>query len=148
MQTGWIAAVALFGLVQEETVPLIATAISMSHPLDTWIAIVLVYVGVSLVAFAGVRFLRERIERWRLTAWDRHLGWLFGLAKGGILIAFVPPVVFFLSACPTHDLLVSRTGHLSAFILTQFSANVPEPLGGSIHAFVDEFERAEHEEFP
>jgi len=68
--------------------PLLAPHLSIRAPYDRWAAFALVYIVATLLVHLAALAIRRRLERADLRAWDRHLGFLLGAAKG-ILLALL-----------------------------------------------------------
>lgn len=60
----------------------VAEMIQAKPPWNQFLAMLLLYVGTSFVIWVGFRLISGTIDRVRLKEFDRHLGALFGLAKG------------------------------------------------------------------
>lgn len=60
----------------------LAPHLSLRAPFDRWVAFGLLYVLLTLVLYLAALWARRSLERAELGAWDRHLGFLLGAAKG------------------------------------------------------------------
>lgn len=60
----------------------VAEMIQAKPPWNQFLAMLILYVGTSFVIWVGFRLLSTSIDRVRLKEFDRHLGAVFGLAKG------------------------------------------------------------------
>ena len=63
----------------------LAPHLALRAPLDRWAAFAILYALVTLVVFLVAMITRRALERAQLGAWDRHLGFLLGAAKGFVL---------------------------------------------------------------
>ena len=63
----------------------LAPHLELRAPLDRWAAFAILYALVTLVVFLVAALARRMLERAQLGAWDRHLGFLLGAAKGMVL---------------------------------------------------------------
>ncbi|MEO8269797.1 MAG: CvpA family protein [Aureliella sp.] len=60
----------------------VAEMIQAKPPWNQFLAMLILYAGTSFVIWVGFRLLSTSIDRVRLKEFDRHLGAVFGLAKG------------------------------------------------------------------
>jgi uncharacterized membrane protein required for colicin V production len=63
----------------------LAPHLSLRAPVDRWAAFAILYALVTLVVFLVAVATRKMLERAQLGAWDRHLGFVLGAAKGFVL---------------------------------------------------------------
>ena len=61
----------------------LAAQIKADPPWNVFLAMLLLYLGVSLVVWIGFRMVKETIDRVKLHEFDRHVGGVFGLAVIG-----------------------------------------------------------------
>ena len=67
-----------------ELTPRFEEEIPLQQPARHWVAVAVVYAGVSLVTFLLARQLRLWLEKVRFVEYDRHWGAILGLLKGAI----------------------------------------------------------------
>ena len=116
----------------------IAPLIKVDPPLNRWIAMLILYLGASFVAFAAARAVRKTLESWQFAEYDRHLGAVFGLLKG---VGFALVLVFFvLTLAPSlrDTVLNSYTGRYAGQILATLHPVMPDELHGVIDPYLAE----------
>ena len=67
----------------------VAEMIEARPPWNMFLAMLILYVGAGFVVWVGFRLMSGAIDRIRLKDFDRHLGALFGLAKGMIFCLLI-----------------------------------------------------------
>jgi membrane protein required for colicin V production len=82
------------------------------RPLNRWLAFGLLYLLITLVVFGVAALARRRLERWRLEAWDRHLGLVLGAVQGCVLALALTLVALAVSADLHETIASSRAGNL------------------------------------
>jgi uncharacterized membrane protein required for colicin V production len=86
----------------------------MRAPFDRWAAFALLYALVTLVVFAVAAWIRRSLQKAELGAWDRHLGFLLGAAKGFLLALVFTAAALALSGGLRDRVRESRSGELMA----------------------------------
>jgi uncharacterized membrane protein required for colicin V production len=92
----------------------LAPRFSLRAPFDRWAAFGLLYVGITLLVFLAALALRKLLERARLGAWDRHLGFAAGALKGFALAVVFTVAALTVSADLRAQIPETRTGGLMA----------------------------------
>ena len=88
----------------------LAPHLSLRAPLDRWAAFAILYALVTLVVFLVAMMTRRALERAQLGAWDRHLGFLLGAAKGFVLALVFTAAALALSRDLRDRIPETRTG--------------------------------------
>lgn len=111
--------------------------ISASEPWNTFLAMLLLYVGTSLVIWLAFRFVSSFIERVRLKAFDRQIGALFGFAKGIVLCVIITLfAVTLLGENHRRTIIDSRSGHYIAQLLDEAHGIMPSEIHDVVHPYV------------
>lgn len=105
-----------------------APHIGLEPPLGRWVSMFLLYAGMSLVCFGAARLLRDWLEKARFVEYDRHLGSLFGLAKGVVLCLLSTFFLVTLVQSSQPTVLRSYGGYASAIILHKLHPVLPDEL--------------------
>jgi len=94
---------------------------------NRFLAMLILFIGTSLVIWAAFRTIKNTIDRLRLREFDRQIGALFGLVKGGlycILVTFFS--VTLLGETAREKIVSSRSGYYIASVLDRSEALIPE----------------------
>lgn len=85
-QIASLASMVVSGLVSVHNCDELAPYCSSEEPWNRFLAMLVLFVGTSLVIWLGFRLLAGVINGLRLGPFDRQLGAIFGLAKGVVLV--------------------------------------------------------------
>ena len=92
----------------------LAPHLSLRAPLDRWAAFALLYALVTLVVFLLALATRRTLEKAQLGAWDRHLGFVLGAAKGCVLAIVFTAAALAVSRDLRQRIPETRTGGIMA----------------------------------
>ena len=67
----------------------ISESIQADPPWDRFLAMLILYIGTSLLIWVAFRMVRGSIDRMKLKEFDRQIGALFGLAKGALYCTLI-----------------------------------------------------------
>ena len=140
-QLAVIGALVSFFLFAETASLAIAPLIDVEPPLNRWIAMLIIYLALSFVAFRVARGLRSWIEKAKFQEYDRHLGALFGLVKG---VTFALVLTFFvvtISESQREKILHSYSGHAAALIMDRLHPVMPEELHDVLEPYIHQLDR-------
>ncbi len=113
----------------------IAPLIKLDPPLNRWVAMFILYVGASFVSFAAARAVRKTLEKWQFVEYDKHLGAIFGFAKGvaiGLVITFFAVT---LSEKARATVLASYSGNAAGHVMSALHPILP----GELHSVIDPY---------
>jgi membrane protein required for colicin V production len=117
----------------------LAPYFSVQEPWNRCIAMLVLYVGTSLVIWLLFRLVAGLIDRVRLREFDHQLGALFGAAKGVLWCILITFFAVMLSETARQAVLRSRSGYYTARVLHRATPLLPdeirEPLGGYLEQF-------------
>jgi len=139
-----LASLASFGLsymVSLKFADQLAPQISQPAPWNKFTAMLILYIGTSLVIWIAFRMVRGFIDRVRLNEFDRQIGALFGAAKG---VAFCVAITFFavtMSAQAREAILKSKSGYYIAQLLAKADGVMPRELHDVLDPYLDKLER-------
>ena len=125
-QLAWIAALVLCFKFADKLAPVIEPQINVEQPLRHWIAMFVLYLGFSLGSFLVARILHSWMEQAKFKDFDRHLGGLFGLIKGAVIVLVVTFFAVTLSDTLKAAVLQSNTGKAACYILDSVEPITPE----------------------
>lgn len=140
-QLATIAALVLCFAFSESLSLAVAPLITVKPPLNRWIAMFGLYLGFSFVSFAAARSLREWIEKAKFVEYDRHLGGLFGLVKGGVFCLFVTFFTVTLSESARAYIFNSYSGYAAAVAMDQLHVVMPDGLHDVLEPYIHQLDR-------
>lgn len=123
--------------------PAVAAYLPAKPPLNRWLAMFVLYLAISFVAFAVGRTLKDWIDKARFGAYDRHLGALFGLVKGVLFSLVVTFFIVTLSVEMRETVLNSRSGQAAAIIMDRLHPVLPEELHELLEPYIHRLDKAE-----
>lgn len=143
-QLAWIAALVGCFASSESLSPRVAPwveRLGVEPPLSRWVAMFLLYVGFTFVAFVVARKIGDWIERHRFVEFDRHLGAIFGFVKG---VTFCLVLTFFavtLSLAARETIMHSHSGHAAAIVMDRLHAVMPDELHDVLEPYIHQLDR-------
>ncbi len=117
----------------------VAQLISVQAPWNQFAAMLLLFLGTSLVVWTVYASTSKSIKKMELKGFDRQAGAVLGLFKGGILCMLV--TVFAVSLfSSTRDMVHnSATGHYVVSGIAQFSRFTPNELAQFLNPHIEQF---------
>lgn len=139
-QVAWIAGIGASSFVALRFGAVVAPYISQPPPWNRLIAMLGLYVSTSLVVWLLFRVISGAINAVHLSAFDRQLGLLLGLAKGGLLCVVITFFSVTLAPAYRHQIVGSQSGRLVADLIVRADEFLPREIGEAIDPFVRQFE--------
>jgi uncharacterized membrane protein required for colicin V production len=121
---------------------LIGPHINLAPPANQWAVMFITYLLASFVAFGFARTLNQWIEKLELKEYNRHLGALFGLLKGALLVLIMTFMVVTFSEKSRDLVRESKAARISAKVISQAGPVIPDKLYAAVSRYIDMFERA------
>jgi membrane protein required for colicin V production len=119
-------------------------SIALDPPLNRLLAMLILYVATALLVWVAFRMVSKSIDRMRLKEFDRHIGAIFGLIKGGLYCVLLTLFAVTLAGKQIRETVVSsKSGHYIADVLDRSESIIPP----EIHEFVDPYLRRFEQEF-
>ncbi|MEM9643808.1 MAG: CvpA family protein [Planctomycetota bacterium] len=116
-------------------------SIQADPPWNRFLAMLILYVGTSLVIWMVFRMVSRTIDRMRLKEFDRQIGAIFGLAKGALYCTLITLFAVTLLGERTRDRIVgSRSGHYIAKVLDKSQSVIPPELHEVVQPVLDKFD--------
>lgn len=142
-QLASMASIFLSYLIAVQFREAVAPMIKATPPWNVFLAMLILYVGTSLVVWVLFRFVAAFIDRVRLKEFDRQFGALFGLAKGVLLCVVITLfAVTLLSDTQKQSIINSYSGYYIAQLLDKAHGVMPEEvhdvIGPYLHRLDDE----------
>ncbi|APZ95741.1 CvpA family protein [Fuerstiella marisgermanici] len=140
-QLAWIAALILCFKFADQLAPAIEPQINVEQPLRHWIAMFILYLGFSVGAFMLARILNSWLEQAKFKDFDRHLGGIFGLVKGGIIVMVITFFAVTLSESLKATVLQSGTGRVACRVLDGIEPLTPQYFPEYWHDYLDRYQK-------
>ncbi|WP_146399994.1 CvpA family protein [Planctomycetes bacterium CA13] len=120
-------------------------SIQATPPWNRFLAMLILYVGTSLVIWVAFRMVSGSIDRLRLKEFDRQVGALFGLAKGGLYCTLITLFAVTLLGNTTRENIVeSKSGNYIANVLARSESVIPPEIQEIVKPYLDRFEEKFH----
>lgn len=136
-QLAAIAAIVLCFFFSESASLLIAPHIGLKAPLNRWVAMLLLYFVFSFASFALARALREGLEKAKFEDFDRHLGALFGLAKGVLFAVVLTFFVVTIWEGSRSYITQTYSGYYAAVLMDRLHPVMPEELTKVLDPYIN-----------
>ncbi len=114
--------------------------INLPQPTNQWAVMFITYMLASLVAFGFARTLNGWIEKMEMKEYNRHLGAVFGLLKGALLVLIMTFMIVTFSEKTRNSLKDSQAAHIAARIIHQIEPLVPDKLNGAVNKYIQMFD--------
>lgn len=107
----------------------VAALLRASPPWNTFLAMLILFLGCSLTIWIAFRFVSELIERVKLKEFDRHAGAVLGLARGILWCVIITLfAVTLLGQSQQRAIVDSRSGYYIAMLLDRARGVMPDEL--------------------
>ena len=140
-QLASVAAIVVSYLVAVQFRDVLSERIDAEPPWNTFLAMLILYIGTSFVIWLVFQFVRGFIDRAKLREFDRQMGAIFGLAKGVLLCVIITLFAVTLSSDDQRQQIIdSRSGLYIAKLLDRADAVMPEELHDFLHPYLNRFD--------
>jgi membrane protein required for colicin V production len=125
----------------------LAPYLSGQEPLNRFLAMLLIYVGCGLVIWILFRMLSGLIDRVKLKEFDRQMGAVTGLAKGGLLCVAITFFAVSLSGDSfRQSILESRSGCYIGHFIERLDSIMPKGMHEVVHPILERLDTELHHE--
>ncbi len=115
-------------------------SIQAQPPWNRFLAMLILYVGTSLIIWVAFRMVSGTIDRLKLREFDRQVGAMFGLAKGALYCALITLFAVTLPGDKTRDRVVrSKSGRYIAQVLDRSDAVIPPEIHQVVRPYLERF---------
>lgn len=115
--------------------------IKAEPPWNLFLAMLILYVGTSLVIWMLFRMVSRSIDRMKLKEFDRQIGALFGFGKGVLFCTLITMFAITLVGPAWREQIVgSRSGFYIAKVLDKTDAVMPPELHEVVGPYIERFE--------
>lgn len=116
-------------------------SIQAEPPWNRFLAMLILFIGTSLVIWVVFRMIRSSIDRLKLREFDRQIGAMFGLAKGALYCILITLFGVTLMGDRVRTKIVqSKSGNYIADILQRSDAVIPPEIQGVVQPYLERFE--------
>jgi uncharacterized membrane protein required for colicin V production len=114
--------------------------INLPQPTNQWAVMFITYLLASLVAFGFARTLNGWIEKMEMKEYNRHLGAVFGLLKGALLVLILTFMIVTFSEKSRRSLKDSHSAHIAARMIHQIEPLIPDKLNAAVGKYIQMFD--------
>ncbi|RLS55526.1 MAG: CvpA family protein [Planctomycetota bacterium] len=114
--------------------------INLAPPANQWAVMFITYLLASFVAFGFARTLNSWIEKMEFKEYNRHLGAIFGLVKGALLVLLMTFMIVTFSEKSRNLIKDSRAAHIAAKVIHQIEPLVPDKMSQAVGRYIQMFE--------
>ncbi len=119
----------------------LSNSIVAEPPWDRFLAMLILFVGTSLVVWVGFNMVRNTIDKMRLKEFDRQIGALFGLFKGGLYCALITLFsVTLMGDTVRGKIVASKSGRFIARNLDRSESVIPPEIHKFVRPYLDRFD--------
>jgi membrane protein required for colicin V production len=119
----------------------LSQSIDAAAPWNRFLAMLILFVGTSLLIWVIFRMVRRSIDRLKLHEFDQHVGAVFGLLKGGLYCVLLTLFAVTLAGDKVRSMVVqSRGGHAIAGLLTKSEAVIPPEVLAFVDPYLQKFD--------
>ena len=116
-------------------------SIQIEWPWNRFLAMLILFIGTSLVIWVGFRMISKTIDRFKLREFDRQMGALFGLAKGGLYCILITLfAVTLLGDFVRTKVVASKSGHFIASVLDKTESVIPGEIHQIVRPYLERFD--------
>jgi membrane protein required for colicin V production len=116
--------------------------VELVPPLDTGLAMLILFLGTSLVVWVGFNLVSETIEKVKLKEFDRQVGALLGLAKGVLLCTVITLLaVTIVSDQQRQQIYNSRSGYYISVLLQKVQPILPPEVQSRLQPYEENLQK-------
>jgi membrane protein required for colicin V production len=127
----------------------VAQMINADPPWNMFLAMLILYLGSSLVIWVAFRFVSDFIERVKLKEFDRHAGAALGFCRGVLWCIIITLfAVTLLGDSRKQEIIHSRSGYYIAVLLDKSHAIMPEEVHEVVGPYIHSLDERLAEDHP
>lgn len=111
-------------------------------PMNRYIALLVVYLAVSLSVYLLARSFKDYILKFQLHEYDRHLGSILGGVKGLLVCLFLTFFLVSVSPASRESILQSHTGAVATVVMNQLHPVMPAGIHELLHPYIHTLDEA------
>jgi membrane protein required for colicin V production len=117
-------------------------SIQADPPWNRFLAMLILYIGTSLVIWVAFRMISGSIDRLKLREFDRQVGAMFGLAKGALYCSLITLFAVTLTGDRIRETIVSsKSGNYIAKVLDRSQAIIPPEIHEVVQPYLERFDQ-------
>ncbi len=140
-QVASISSLVLSFVVAGRCSPVVAPYLSKSEPWNHVLAMLILFLATSFAVWTVFRLVAGLIDRVKLKSFDRQIGALFGLLKGGLYCVVITFFAVTLSETLRQQVLQSRSGYYITVAIDKVEPALPEEVHAVIGKYLDTLDR-------
>lgn len=119
----------------------LSQSIDAEPPWNQFLAMLILFVGTSLIIWVGFRMISNTIDRLKLREFDRQIGFLFGLAKGGLYCTLITLfAVTLMGESIRGKIVASKSGNFIARTLDRSESVIPPEIHRVLQPYLERFD--------
>ena len=117
-------------------------SIHADPPWNQFLAMLILYIGTSLLIWVAFRMISGTIDRLKLREFDRQVGALFGLAKGSLYCILITLFAVTLAGEQIREKIVlSKSGNYIASVLDRSESVIPPEIHQVVQPYLERFDQ-------
>ena len=147
-QVASIASIVASYFVAYQFSGLLAANIMAEAPWNKYLAMLILYLGTSLIIWIAFRLVKETIDKVKLKEFDQHVGGVLGFAKGVVLCVIITLFgVTLLGESEQQHIVHSHSGYYIAVLLDKSHAVLPVEMNDHVHALIHKLDNSLPEDY-
>ena len=119
----------------------LAPQLSFDPPWNTFLSMLILFIGTSLVIWILFRLIRGALDQAKLKEFDHHLGAIFGFAKGIVLSVIITLfAVTLLGETQRQAIIDSHSGYFIAHLLDRSTVIIPDEIHRVLEPYLHDFD--------
>ena len=119
----------------------LSRSIVAEEPWNKFLAMLILFIGTSLVIWVGFNMIRETLDRMRLKEFDRQIGAIFGLLKGGLYCTLITLfAVTLMGETVRSKIVASKSGRFIARNLDRSESVFPPEVHEFLEPYLERFD--------
>ena len=111
-------------------------------PTNQFLALLVLFLAVSLAVYLVARMLKDAIVRIRLESYDRHLGSILGGVKALLLCLIVTFFAVGISSTAREHIFKTHSGHVAAMVMNRLHPVMPPAMHDLLHDHIHSLDGA------
>lgn len=142
-QLASIASIFVSYLVATTFRTFVASQIKADPPWNYALAMLILYLGTSLVVWIGFQLVKTTIDKVKLQEFDKHVGGVFGFAKGVALCVVITLfAVTLMGEAERQQVIHSYSGYYIAVLLDKSEALLPAEVHDQVHPLLHKLDES------
>lgn len=122
---------------------LLSRSVEIKPPLDIFLAMLILFMGSSLLVWVGFNLVSEVIERVKLKEFDHQFGAILGFAKGVLLCIVITLFAITLAGeAQQQSICNSKSGYYIAMLLDRADPVMPKELHQVLQPYLQNLDRS------